>query len=97
MLYTVSNNDETKSFHPRKMNLSKIHHIAIIVSYYEAAKDFYVDKLGFSVIRETVVDHIVPHRGDQKLFWDKSNWQPLCKACHDRKTWREDNRPTYTY
>ena len=34
----------------RKMNLSKIHHIAIIVSDYEAAKDFYVNKLGFSVI-----------------------------------------------
>lgn len=26
------------------MNLSKIHHIAIIVSDYEAAKDFYVNK-----------------------------------------------------
>ena len=34
----------------------------------------------------TVVDHIVPHRGDQKLFWDESNWQPLCKDCHDKKT-----------
>ena len=34
------------------MNLSKIHHIAFIVSDYEAAKDFYVNKLGFSVIRE---------------------------------------------
>ena len=36
------------------MNLSKIHHIAIIVSDYEAAKDFYVNKLGFSVIREII-------------------------------------------
>lgn len=34
----------------------------------------------------TIVDHIVPHRGDMKLFWDRSNWQPLCKSCHDRKT-----------
>ncbi|MBR0407649.1 MAG: HNH endonuclease [Clostridia bacterium] len=34
----------------------------------------------------TVVDHIVPHRGDQKLFWDQSNWQPLCKRHHDEKT-----------
>lgn len=34
------------------MNLSKIHHIAIIVSDYEAAKEFYVNKLGLSVIRE---------------------------------------------
>ena len=34
------------------MNLSKIHHIAIIVSDYEEAKEFYVNKLGFAVIRE---------------------------------------------
>ena len=34
----------------------------------------------------TVVDHIIPHRGDSKLFWDEHNWQPLCKDCHDRKT-----------
>ena len=34
------------------MNLSKIHHIAVIVSNYESAKDFYVNKLGFSIIRE---------------------------------------------
>lgn len=34
------------------MNLTKIHHVAVIVSDYEKAKDFYVNKLGFSVIRE---------------------------------------------
>ncbi len=34
------------------MELSHIHHIAIIVSNYEVSKDFYVNKLGFSVIRE---------------------------------------------
>ena len=34
----------------------------------------------------TVVDHILPHRGDSKLFWDENNWQPLCKDCHDIKT-----------
>lgn len=38
----------------------------------------------------TVVDHITPHKGDKKLFWDKTNWQPLCKPCHDRKTQTED-------
>lgn len=31
----------------------------------------------------TVVDHKVPHRGDQVLFWDQTNWQSLCKLCHD--------------
>lgn len=45
----------------------------------------------------TVVDHIVPHRGNQKLFWDKNNWQALCKPCHDKKTGTEDSTPTYTY
>lgn len=37
-----------------------------------------------------VVDHIVPHGGNQTLFWDTSNWQSLCKCCHDKKTARED-------
>lgn len=48
-------------------------------------------------VRATVVDHIVPHRGDQKLFWDQNNWQSLCKSCHDKKTLTEDINPTYTY
>ncbi|MBV2138562.1 MAG: HNH endonuclease [Candidatus Thiodiazotropha sp. (ex Ctena orbiculata)] len=39
-------------------------------------------KRGKTVVA-TVVDHIVPHRNDMKLFWDKSNWQSLCKPCHD--------------
>lgn len=34
----------------------------------------------------TVVDHIMPHRGDQRLFWDESNWQSLCAPCHNKKT-----------
>ncbi|MNY21286.1 HNH endonuclease [compost metagenome] len=38
----------------------------------------------------TVVDHIIPHKGDKELFWDRQNWQPLCKKCHDIKTATED-------
>lgn len=38
----------------------------------------------------TVVDHKVPHRGDMTLFWDRSNWQSLCKRHHDRKTATSD-------
>lgn len=37
-------------------------------------------------IPATVVDHIIPHRGDQQIFWDESNWQAMSKPCHDRKT-----------
>ena len=47
--------------------------------------------------KATVVDHIVPHRGDETLFWDQNNWQALCKKCHDRKTWTEDKTLEYRY
>lgn len=45
----------------------------------------------------TVVDHIIPHRGDDRLFWDESNWQALCKHCHDSKTMTEDRYQEYRY
>lgn len=40
----------------------------------------------------TVLDHIKPHRGDQRLFWLRANWQPLCKPCHDGDKQREERR-----
>lgn len=30
-----------------------------------------------------VVDHIIPHRGDERLFWDEDNLQSVSKAYHD--------------
>ena len=38
----------------------------------------------------TVVDHIIPHRGNAWLFWKQSNWQALCERCHNIKTMTED-------
>lgn len=38
------------------------------------------------VVAAALVDHIVPHRGDKKLFWRRDNWQSLCDDCHNRKT-----------
>ena len=35
------------------------------------------------------VDHIDPHKGDMRKFWDASNWQSICKPCHSRKTAKE--------
>ncbi|RFB17453.1 VOC family protein [Bacillus sp. HNG] len=34
------------------MKINRIHHIAIICSDYEKSKDFYVNKLGFTVLNE---------------------------------------------
>ncbi len=45
------------------LELQKIHHVAIIVSDYEKSREFYVNKLGFAVIRE----NYRPDRGDWKL------------------------------
>ena len=49
-------------------------------------------RISFSVI----ADHIIPaliylrHNGnDEQLFYDLSNLQGLCRACHNRKTMRE--------
>ena len=40
----------------------------------------------------TVVDHIIPHKGDHLLMWAEWNWQPLTKRAHDRKTATEQTR-----
>ena len=51
------------------MRLSKIHHIAIIGSDYSASKEFYVNKLGFAVIRENYREE----RKDWKIDLDAGN------------------------
>jgi 5-methylcytosine-specific restriction endonuclease McrA len=42
----------------------------------------YCERLG-RVSSGSVVDHIEPHRGDMVKFWDRRNWQTLCRPCHD--------------
>ena len=34
----------------------------------------------------TVVDHIDPHKGDMRKFWDRNNWRSLCALHHNRAT-----------
>lgn len=45
-------------------------------------------------VAATVVDHITPHKGDSALFWDKANWQSLCKRCHDSVKQAEEKSGT---
>lgn len=40
----------------------------------------------------TVVDHVVPHQGDQSKFWDEANWQALCAPCHSSVKAKEEGR-----
>jgi 5-methylcytosine-specific restriction endonuclease McrA len=37
----------------------------------------------------TEVDHVVPWSTDDKLAFDSSNLQSLCKSCHARKSLHE--------
>ncbi|TNB46528.1 HNH endonuclease [Martelella lutilitoris] len=39
-----------------------------------------------------LVDHIKAHKGNQQLFWDRTNWQPLCHHCHNSAKQSEERR-----
>lgn len=38
----------------------------------------------------TVCDHIIPHKGDEFLFFSFENTQSLCKECHDTHKKRDE-------
>lgn len=40
----------------------------------------------------TTVDHIIPHKGDQRLFWRRSNWQSLCTTHHSATKQAEEKQ-----
>ncbi len=48
------------------------------------------ERAGGARLPSGIVDHVVPHRGDPRLFWDRKNWRALARSCHSRKTARAD-------
>jgi 5-methylcytosine-specific restriction enzyme A len=42
-------------------------------------------------VAATVADHVIPHRGDDELFWN-GQLQSLCASCHSREKQREEVR-----
>lgn len=70
------------------MNLRKVHHIAIIGSNYEKSKHFYVDLLGFSVIRENYREE----RDDYKIDLQLNDMELelfIIKNCPQRMSYPE--------
>ena len=49
------------------MNFNTIHHIAIIASDYQRSKDFYVNQLGFRILRENYRNDKNDYKLDLKL------------------------------
>jgi len=41
---------------------------------------------------QLVADHIIPHKGNEAMFWDKDNLQCLCRCCHDTTKKRMERR-----
>lgn len=77
------------------MKLAAIHHVAIIVSDYEKARDFYVNKLGFAVVREVTKEHTQKEVTDYiKKVYNPANkdrqigFQPTRKL---GRTYKEDD------
>lgn len=42
------------------------------------------------VTAATVVDHVIPHRGDKDLFFASNNLQSLCEHCHNSHKQRQE-------
>lgn len=43
-----------------------------------------------------VCDHIEPHRGRERLFWDDTNLQTLCTTCHNKLKQKEEQQSLHT-
>jgi 5-methylcytosine-specific restriction protein A len=59
-------------------------------------RDLYTCQCGCGTVepdtRQLVADHVEPHRGDERRFWDPANIQTLTKPCHDRWKQRLERR-----
>jgi 5-methylcytosine-specific restriction enzyme A len=42
------------------------------------------------VTEATTIDHVIPHKGNEELFWDVSNWESCCASCHSIRTLKYD-------
>lgn len=70
------------------MNLGKVHHIAIIGSDYEKSKYFYIEQLGFKLIRE----NYRAERDDYKIDLQLDDLELelfIIKGCPDRMSFPE--------
>ena len=38
------------------------------------------------------IDHIEPVTRAPERFWDETDWQPICRSCHEDKSARELRR-----
>lgn len=75
------------------MALTAVHHVALLVSDYQKSREFYVDKLGFHIIRE----NFRKERGDYKLDLelDGVELEIFAPAEKDLEHQRHPERPNF--
>ena len=54
------------------MLFEKLHHVAIIVSDYQRAREFYVEKLGFTIIKKKV------YKTNKHVFLEPAGRKGIC-------------------
>jgi 5-methylcytosine-specific restriction endonuclease McrA len=40
-----------------------------------------------------LIDHLIPHRGDQAIFWNRRDWVSSCTDCHNGPKQRTERNP----
>lgn len=43
-------------------------------------------------VKATVVNHRIPHKGDKRLMWSRSNWESACAHHHNSTIQSEERR-----
>lgn len=80
---TWEGSKNSTKFYDRKWRKARLEHLHLHPLCVDCLKEK-------KITEATEVDHIIPHRGDLTVFWDRTNWQSLCKPHHSAKTCREN-------
>jgi len=87
-----------EKYESRKPEYSKLYHTQRWIKQsklYRRRNPLCVECLKYGITTDCTgknkgcVDHIVPHRGDLRVFWDKDNWQTMCTMHHNQKSGKE--------
>ena len=87
--------------HPYKKQFTPEHHGLYNSDKWKRMREYHLHKHSVCVIcykynldtgsKNLQVDHIVDHKGDDKLFYSWDNLQTLCIVHHSQKTGREQH------
>lgn len=81
-------------FRGTRRNRSAPYHHLYECARWKAVRRAQLERSPFCAVcgaKAAIADHIVPHKGDESLFFNEGNVQSLCWKCHSAKTLAENN------